>query len=62
MRFPKHRQPTNISNYERLIPYAVAKLTQRWSHEVEAGTFAHVPNLRNAPATSSATVSSPFDR
>jgi len=25
MRFPKHRQPSNISNYERLITYAVGK-------------------------------------
>lgn len=25
MRFPKHRQPTNISNYEGLIAYAVGK-------------------------------------
>ncbi len=25
MRFPKHRHPTNISNYERLIAYAVGK-------------------------------------
>jgi hypothetical protein len=25
MRFPKHRQPTNIANYEGLIAYAVGK-------------------------------------
>jgi hypothetical protein len=74
MRFPKHRRPTNISNYERLIAYAVEKgkvfaaqrragsvrinapfgpvgsITYRFPHEMELETFAHVPDLRDAPA------------